>query len=200
MTTGMLGGQWAWNVTVASEFSLSFEWSLQLPCLLSLGLDGFRARTCQIPLRDQNCCHSESGLFLHLPAQPLWPLQPTLLGLLIWRFGPGHRCDFAFGLGPGQKEELWKCLGAHVPWLLVLILEMYVILCGECMLPKLQHAISVLRSTPSQFSFFHERACVNTRVFIDYLATRAWMTGPMLRCIHGMLRGSGWSRAMPTGL
>lgn len=71
MTTGMLGGQWAWNVTVASEFSLSFEWSLQLPCLLSLGLDGFRARTCQIPLRDQNCCHSESGLFLHLPAQPL---------------------------------------------------------------------------------------------------------------------------------
>lgn len=44
MTTGMLGGQRAWNVTVASEFSLSFEWSLKLPCLLSLGLDGFRAR------------------------------------------------------------------------------------------------------------------------------------------------------------
>lgn len=39
---------------------------------------------------------------------------PTLLGLVVWGWGTGHSCGFAFWLGPGQKGELWRWLGANV--------------------------------------------------------------------------------------
>lgn len=61
------------------------------------------------------------------------------------------------------------------------------------MIPMLQREISALRCPPTQLSF-HERVCVSTQVFGGGLATRACMTGPVLRCTPAGSDGGRWER------
>lgn len=157
---------------------------------LSLGLDGLQARPLSeswflIPRRDQNFSLQWIRTF---PTPAFWTtVTPSVLnhyfGPINLGRGIEHSYDFAFWFYPGQKEELWRQLEANVHWVLgmvLLILLVSLIFCGECM-------ISLHPIFPSSM-----KEHVYIWVFIGHLPNAHEWLGHCSGVFIGGKEGKGW--------